>query len=118
MRNFTSGRFPIIPGPLSRCRTAAISSAEGYCIIPYTRGRVRSRRPEDVVNEVERLAAAGYKEIVLTGIHLSSYGLDFSKAAKVKNAEVGADGVDFKEMEAVAEKERKLHLRWKNGRIC
>ena len=82
-----------------------------YCIIPYTRGRVRSRRPEDVVNEVERLAAAGYKEIVLTGIHLSSYGLDFSRAAKAKNAEVGADGLDFKEMEAVAEKEREISSR-------
>lgn len=49
-----------------------------YCIIPYARGRVRSRRKEEVIREVERLAAAGYKEIVLTGIHLSSYGLDFS----------------------------------------
>lgn len=49
-----------------------------YCIIPYTRGRVRSRRPEDVEREVRSLAAAGYQEIVLTGIHLSSYGVDFS----------------------------------------
>ena len=48
-----------------------------YCIIPYTRGRVRSRAIQDVVKEVEGLAAAGYKEIVLTGIHLSSYGVDF-----------------------------------------
>ena len=48
-----------------------------YCIIPYTRGRVRSRRMEDVRAEVERLVAGGYKEIVLTGIHLSSYGVDF-----------------------------------------
>lgn len=48
-----------------------------YCIIPYARGRVRSRKPEHVVKEVERLAANGYKEIVLTGIHLSSYGTDF-----------------------------------------
>ena len=48
-----------------------------YCIIPYTRGRVRSRAIGDVVKEVEGLAAAGYKEIVLTGIHLSSYGVDF-----------------------------------------
>lgn len=47
-----------------------------YCIIPYARGRVRSRKPEHVVKEVERLAANGYKEIVLTGIHLSSYGTD------------------------------------------
>ena len=48
-----------------------------YCVIPYARGRVRSRRPENVIAEVERLAEAGYKEVVLTGIHLSSYGLDF-----------------------------------------
>lgn len=48
-----------------------------YCIIPYTRGRVRSRRPEDVVAEVLALTANGYQEIVLTGIHLSSYGVDF-----------------------------------------
>ena len=50
-----------------------------YCIIPYTRGRVRSRLPEDVEAEVYGLSAAGYKEIVLTGIHLSSYGVDFTE---------------------------------------
>ncbi|MBR0306917.1 MAG: radical SAM protein, partial [Lachnospiraceae bacterium] len=50
-----------------------------YCIIPYTRGRVRSRRPEDVVSEVLELTANGYQEIVLTGIHLSSYGVDFKE---------------------------------------
>ncbi|MDO4473885.1 MAG: tRNA (N(6)-L-threonylcarbamoyladenosine(37)-C(2))-methylthiotransferase MtaB [Eubacteriales bacterium] len=48
-----------------------------YCIIPYARGRVRSRRMEDVVAEVRTLAQNGYKEVVLTGIHLSSYGIDF-----------------------------------------
>ncbi|MEW4412997.1 tRNA (N(6)-L-threonylcarbamoyladenosine(37)-C(2))-methylthiotransferase MtaB [Clostridium sp. AN503] len=48
-----------------------------YCIIPYTRGRVRSRRPEDVEAEVRTLVAGGYQEVVLTGIHLSSYGVDF-----------------------------------------
>ena len=48
-----------------------------YCIIPYARGRVRSREQTDVVSEVKSLAANGYKEIVLTGIHLSSYGIDF-----------------------------------------
>ena len=48
-----------------------------YCIIPYTRGRVRSRRPEDIEREVRGIAEAGYREIVLTGIHLSSYGVDF-----------------------------------------
>ena len=47
-----------------------------YCIIPYARGRIRSRKAEEVVHEVETLAANGCKEVVLTGIHLSSYGLD------------------------------------------
>ena len=45
-----------------------------YCIIPYARGRIRSKKTGDVVNEVKRLAASGCQEVVLTGIHLSSYG--------------------------------------------
>ncbi len=48
-----------------------------YCMIPYVRGRVRSRRPDDVIAEVRELAGRGYREIVFTGIHISSYGLDF-----------------------------------------
>ena len=48
-----------------------------YCIIPYARGRVRSRKKEDVVEEVRTLAEHGYQEVVLTGIHLSSYGLEW-----------------------------------------
>ena len=47
-----------------------------YCIIPYARGRVRSRAKDNVIEEVTTLAANGYKEVVLTGIHLSSYGVD------------------------------------------
>ena len=47
-----------------------------YCIIPYARGRVRSRDHESVLREVQGLASNGYKEVVLTGIHLSSYGMD------------------------------------------
>lgn len=50
-----------------------------YCIIPYARGRVRSRKLEEVVNEVKRLVKEGYQEVVLTGIHLSSYGIDFDE---------------------------------------
>lgn len=49
-----------------------------YCIIPYARGRVRSRREEDILREVRGLVSAGYREIVLTGIHISSYGLGFA----------------------------------------
>ena len=47
-----------------------------YCIIPYARGRVRSRREEDILEEVKGMAQAGYREIVLTGIHIGSYGVD------------------------------------------
>lgn len=49
-----------------------------YCIIPYLRGRIRSRDREEVLEELRRLAAAGCREVVLTGIHLSSYGMDFN----------------------------------------
>jgi len=48
-----------------------------YCIIPFARGRVRSRKPGDVVAEITKLAGNGFKEFVITGIHLSSYGSDF-----------------------------------------
>lgn len=47
-----------------------------YCIIPYVRGRVRSRTDEDILNEITELTSKGYKEFVLTGIHISSYGTD------------------------------------------
>ncbi len=50
-----------------------------YCIIPYARGRVRSRKEEDVLREIRGLADNGYKEIVLTGIHISSYGIDLEE---------------------------------------
>lgn len=50
-----------------------------YCIIPYTRGRIRSRKMEDVVEEIVRLAKEGIKEVVLTGIHLSSYAVDWGE---------------------------------------
>ena len=53
-----------------------------YCIIPYTRGRVRSRKKEEICREVELLAGNGYQEVVLTGIHLSSYGVDFPEERK------------------------------------
>ena len=53
-----------------------------YCIIPYVRGNLRSRKPEDVVKEIEEIAANGYREVVITGIHLSSYGKDFLKDGK------------------------------------
>ena len=53
-----------------------------YCAIPLARGRVRSRRAEDVLREIQGMVAAGYREVVLTGIHISSYGIDFDDERK------------------------------------
>lgn len=58
-----------------------------YCIIPYARGRVRSRSEEEILEEVRNLAGNGYKEVVFTGIHLSSYGLDFDGIKAVPSGE-------------------------------
>lgn len=52
-----------------------------YCVIPYARGRVRSRKAEDIIREITGMAKNGYREIVLTGIHISSYGIDFDEEA-------------------------------------
>ncbi len=57
-----------------------------YCIIPFARGRVRSRKMEDIITEVTAIAKRGYKEIVLTGIHLSSYGIDFNNEVTLIDA--------------------------------
>lgn len=50
-----------------------------YCIIPYARGRVRSRKPESVISEIEKIAKEGIKEVVITGIHVASYGKEFKE---------------------------------------
>lgn len=57
-----------------------------YCIIPFVRGRVRSRSLESIRNECKELAAAGYKEIVLTGIHIGAYGKDFHNGTNLVDA--------------------------------
>lgn len=49
-----------------------------YCLIPYARGRVRSRRPDSVIEEIQEIAQNGIKEVVITGIHIASYGKDFN----------------------------------------
>ena len=55
-----------------------------YCIIPYARGRIRSRKPEAVLAEIQALTEKGLREFVLTGIHLSSYGVDFVPSEEKK----------------------------------
>lgn len=52
-----------------------------YCIIPYARGRIRSRKPQSILKEITQISQAGIKEVVITGIHVASYGKDFEKDA-------------------------------------
>ena len=56
-----------------------------YCIIPYARGRVRSRKPENIISEITKIAKEGIKEIVITGIHIASYGKDFKDEYRLIN---------------------------------
>ncbi len=63
-----------------------------YCAIPYARGRVRSRKQENVIKEIRGLVEAGFKEVVLTGIHISSYGIDF-EGEKAYSGESGLIGL-------------------------
>lgn len=69
-----------------------------YCMIPYARGRVRSRKKSDVIEEIKGLVRTGYKEFVLTGIHISSYGMDFKGQQEnlltLAQAIDGIDGVE------------------------
>lgn len=75
-----------------------------YCIIPYARGPVRSRKPEEVISEVKTLAQNGFKEVVLTGIHVASYGTDLGNITlcdiieKVHEAE-GIERIRFSSVE-------------------
>lgn len=67
-----------------------------YCIIPYARGKVRSRDLNNIINEVKRLASNGFKEVVLTGIHLGSYGLDLEEESLIEAIEAACavDGIE------------------------
>ena len=66
-----------------------------YCIIPYARGRVRSRQPEDITAELTRLAAKGFKEVVLVGINLTAYGQDLGLSiADAVDAACAVDGLE------------------------
>lgn len=54
-----------------------------YCIIPYARGRVRSRNPKSILKEIEEISSKGIKEVVITGIHVASYGRDFKNSYRL-----------------------------------
>ena len=94
-----------------------------YCIIPYARGPVRSRRPEEVVEEVKRLAQNGFKEVVLTGIHVASYGLDLkctnlTDIVKQVNETEGIERIRFSSMEPTAVTEEFVAEMKKMPKIC
>ncbi len=95
-----------------------------YCIIPYARGHIRSRAPEEIKEEIEDLAEAGYKEIVLTGIHLASYGRDLEEdtdlvdiAAAAANI-YGIERIRIGSLEPVFIDEGKIKLLSENPKLC
>lgn len=65
-----------------------------YCIIPYARGRVRSRMPENIIEEISHVAKEGIKEVVITGIHIASYGKDFKNNYKLIDLLEEANKID------------------------
>lgn len=82
---FAQQEFKELPTAAENGKTRAfIKVQEGcnnycaYCIIPYARGPLRSRRPESIIAEIKKLVERGFKEVVLTGIHTGAYGLDFN----------------------------------------
>lgn len=81
-----------------------------YCIIPYARGHIRSRSPEQVVSEISKIAQMGIKEVVITGIHLASYGRDFAKNKSVdKNVQQCVkDDKKIQELEISIGQEKKI----------
>ncbi|MBO4309684.1 MAG: MiaB/RimO family radical SAM methylthiotransferase [Lachnospiraceae bacterium] len=81
-----------VKGSKERCRVF-VKIQDGcdryctYCIIPYARGNIRSRKPEDAIEEIKKIAENGYREVVITGIHLSSYGKDFLNKKTTKKTD-------------------------------
>jgi len=95
-----------------------------FCIIPYARGKPRSRRPDSVLAEVQRLAAEGFREVVLTGIHLGSYGKDytyeFTLAQVVEQiaAVAGIDRIRLSSLEPKHVSDHLVDLLEQNLKVC
>ncbi len=94
-----------------------------YCIIPYARGPVRSRKPEDVIDEVKVLAANGFKEVVLTGIHVASYGVDLGDITLADiiervHAVEGIERIRFSSMEPKAVDDEFVKRMAKLPKVC
>ncbi len=87
-----------------------------YCIIPYARGRIRSRKPENVIEEITAISQNGVKEVVITGIHIASYGKDFdqnSKAIIEETKNIQSESATGKTSSSISQKkiENKINYR-------
>lgn len=94
-----------------------------YCIIPYARGPVRSRKPEDIMDEVKALARNGFKEVVLTGIHVASYGIDLGNITladiiKMVHEVDGIERIRFSSMEPRAVSDEFIERMSKLPKVC
>lgn len=94
-----------------------------YCIIPYARGPVRSRKPEDIMDEVKALARNGFKEVVLTGIHVASYGIDLGNITLADIIEMvhevdGIERIRFSSMEPRAVSDEFIERMSKLPKVC
>ena len=89
-----------------------------YCIIPYARGRVRSRNPKTVIEEIEKIAKTGIKEVVITGIHIASYGKDFKEDYKLINKIDGIERIRLGSIEPLLITEEFVERLKKLDKIC
>ena len=129
MEESTFEEMPLFGNEIEKCR-AFMKIQEGcnnfcsFCIIPYTRGKLKSRKIEDIVEEAKRLVAYGYKEVVLTGIHLGNYGIELPERptlGRVVRELLTIDGLErirFGSIESVEVSEELIELMATNPRVC
>lgn len=129
MQEKTFEEMPLMGNEIEKAR-AFMKIQEGcnnycaFCIIPYTRGQLKSRKVVDILAEARRLVEHGYKEIVLTGIHLGNYGVDLSDRptlADVVKALLTIDGlarIRFGSIESVEVSDELINLMATDKRVC
>lgn len=129
MEESTFEEMPLFGNEIEKCR-AFMKIQEGcnnyctFCIIPYTRGKLKSRKIEDIVAEAKRLVEHGYKEVVLTGIHLGNYGIELPgrpTLGQVVRELLTIDGlkrIRFGSIESVEVSEELIELMATNPRVC
>lgn len=129
MEQATFEEMPLYGNEIDKAR-AFMKIQEGcnnyctFCIIPYTRGKLKSRRVEDIVKEAKRLVEHGYHEIVLTGIHLGNYGIELLEKPNLAHVvkallEIpGLERIRLGSIESVEVSEELVDLMAKDPRFC